>query len=112
MAIEPFIDLKEDYEGGEDFDFDLDPCSRDCFVDYAQPVSQPLRALRMGIVNGMHGIGEEAMASPEMLVVRRQHLGGLRARMVGSSSRVQAHNNDGLPLGPNVTRATINHISA
>ena len=70
MAIEPFIDLEEDSE--------IDHHSGDCFVDFAQlPEPTPnVNALRMRIVNDMHGIGEEAMTSHKMLVARRLHLGG------------------------------------
>lgn len=60
----------------------------------------------------MCGIGEGAMVSPKMLVARSHHLGGLRARVVGSSSGTQSHNEDGLPLVLNAARARANHISA
>lgn len=48
------------------------------------------------------------MVSPKMLVARSQYLGGLRARMVGSSSRTQSHNDDGLPPRPNAAMARAN----
>lgn len=60
----------------------------------------------------MCGIEEGAMVSPKMLVARSHHLGGLRARVVGSSSGTQSHNDDGLPLGLNATKARTYHISA
>lgn len=47
-----------------------------------------------------------------MLVARSQHLGGLRARVVGSPSGIQSHNNDGLPPRPNATRARADDINA
>ena len=50
------------------------------------------------------GIKEGAMASSEMLVAQGRRLGGLTARVVGSSSGIQIHN-DGLPPGPNASRA-------
>ena len=71
--------MEEDYKSGEDFGFD--PRSGDCFANFAQ-FHEPtlnLNALRMGIVRNMCGIGEEAMASPKMLVAKRRHLGGLKA---------------------------------
>lgn len=96
MAIEPFIDLEEDCESGEDSDFD--PRSKDCFANFAQlPDPTPnLNVLIMAIVNKMHGNREDVMASPKILVARSQHLGGLRAWVVGSSSMTQSYNHNGL----------------
>ena len=52
------------------------------------------------------------MASPEMFVARGRRLGGLRARVVGSLSSIQIHNIDGLPPGPNASRARAAHTLA
>lgn len=69
MAIQSFIDLEEDCKSGEDSGFD--PRSRDCFANFAQtPEPTPnLNVLIMAIVNKMHGIGEDAMASPKILLL-------------------------------------------
>lgn len=106
MTIKPFIDLEEDS--------DFDPQSRDYFTDFAQlpKPTTSLNALRIGTINDMCRIGEDAMVSPKMLVARRRHLDGLRVRVVGSSSGTQSHNNDSLSFEPNVARARANHISA
>lgn len=52
------------------------------------------------------------MASPEMLVAGSQRLGGLRTRVMGSYSGTLYHDNDGLPHGPNATKARADHICA
>ena len=49
---------------------------------------------------------------PKMLVATSQHLDGLRTWVLGSPSGTQSHHNDGLPPGPNATRARAYHISA
>ena len=45
------------------------------------------------------------MVSPKMLVAWGCHLGSLKAHVVGDSSNIQIHNIDGLPSGPNASRA-------
>ena len=86
-VIVPFIDVKKE-ESGEEFDFD--PRSRDCFADFAQsPEPSPqVNSLIRENANDMNGINEGVMASPEMLVTRGRRLGGLKARVVGSSSNI------------------------
>lgn len=37
-----------------------------------------MNTLKIGIVNDMCGIGEDAMASPKMLLAKKMRLGGLR----------------------------------
>ena len=110
-AIESFIDLEEE-ESGDDSDFD--PRSGDYFTDFAQlPESSPqFNSLIRENISDVGGIKEGAMAFPEMLVARGRRLGGLvRARVVGSSSGIQIHN-DGLPPGPNASRARADHTMA
>ena len=105
VAIESFIDVEEE-ESGEESDFD--PRSGDCFVDFAQlpEPSLQVNSLIRENANDMNGIKEGVMASLEMLVARGRRLGGLRARVVGSSSNIQIRNNDGLPPGPIASRAS------
>ena len=109
--IEPFIDLEEE-ESGEEFDFD--PRSGNCFADFAQlPEPSPqVNSLIRENANDINGIKEGVLASPEMLVARGRRLGGLRACIVGSSSNIQIHNIDGLPPGPNASRARAAHTGA
>lgn len=66
---------------------------------------------RMVTFNEMCGIREDAMVSPKILVARSEHLSDPRAWIVGSPSRTQSSNNDGLPHGPNATRASADRVN-
>ena len=112
-AIEPYIDVNNE-ENGEESDFD--PRNGYCFVDFAQ-LSKPSPQINSFIrenANDMNEINEGVMASPEMLIARGRQLGDLRARVVGSSSNIQIHNIDGLPLVPihlGLQRLTLVHYA-
>jgi hypothetical protein len=95
----------EEEESGDESDFD--PRSADSFINLAQfmELSPQFNSLKRENINDVGGINEGVMASPGMLVAQGRRLGGLKARIIGSSSGIQIHNKDGLPPGPNASRA-------
>ena len=92
----------------------FDPRNGNFIADFAHlPESSPhINSLIKENANDVNGINEGIIPSLKMLVARGRRLGGLRARVVGSSRNIQIRNMDGLFPGPKITRARAAHTSA